>query len=374
MNMKSETMKIVNYCFVSLAALLMSVSCARIVGGDDHSSSDPEKGPLMDRKCVSSIDYRYTNTVPGYEDESIHYTLTYDYDDRNRVARIVEVKDDENNPDNSYICSHMFSYDDESYTDVTSYGKVVISTGGRSYYMNIDDGKVMRARSWDNSYTQGFTYDEDGNFVGVNTINGSVMVNVSLTYDDGLLIRHTGPRENEDVYDPDIYYPHRYPNDKTNVDFNMFLLKGDPSLAGDLCSLLVSLRMCGNFGNSCVEVGGRGQEPDLLPPATYYLPDPDFSQHQSGTMMMMNNGFWTAVYEFDADGCPVKISYDVVYDVVSFEYDEVADTSESFPYDPDLGEDGDDDKVWYRVIQKNYTETKTGEIRCPAVYTITYKE
>ena len=74
MNMKSETMKIVNYCFVSLAALLMSVSCARIVGGDDHSSSDPEKGPLMDRKCVSSIDYRYTNTVPGYEDESIHYT------------------------------------------------------------------------------------------------------------------------------------------------------------------------------------------------------------------------------------------------------------------------------------------------------------
>ena len=225
----------------------MSVSCARIVGGDDQSSSDPEKGPLMDRKCVSSIDYRYTNTVPGYEDESIHYTLTYDYDDRNRVARIVEVRDDENNPDNSYICSHMFSYDDESYTDVTSYGKVVISTGGRSYYMNIDDGKVMRARSWDNSYTQGFTYDEDGNFVGVNTINGSVMVNVSLTYDDGLLIRHTGPRENEDVYDPDIYYPHRYPNDKTNVDFNMFLLKGDPSLAGDLCSLLVSLRMCGNF-------------------------------------------------------------------------------------------------------------------------------
>ena len=89
---------------------------------------------------------------------------------------------------------------------------------------------------------------------------------------------------------------------------------------------------------------------------------------------MMNNGFWNAVYEFDADGCPVKISYDVVYDLVSFEYDELADTSESFPYDPDLGEDGDDDKVWYRVIQKNYTETKTGEIRCPAVYTITYKE
>ena len=30
--------------------------------------------------------------------------------------------------------------------------------------------------------------------------------------------------------------------------------------------------------------------------------------------------------------------------------------------------------VWYRVTTKNYTETKTGEIKCPAIYTITYKE
>lgn len=35
---------------------------------------------------------------------------------------------------------------------------------------------------------------------------------------------------------------------------------------------------------------------------------------------------------------------------------------------------GGGDEVWYQVRTENYTMTKTGEIKCPAVYTITYKE
>ena len=44
---------------------------------------------------------------------------------------------------------------------------------------------------------------------------------------------------------------------------------------------------------------------------------------------------------------------------------------------PNKGErPGEEDasEVWYRVTTKNYTETKASEIKCPAVYTITYKE
>ena len=63
---------------------------------------------------------------------------------------------------------------------------------------------------------------------------------------------------------------------------------------------------------------------------------------------------------------------------VKTEYDKVADTSQSFPYNPNTGErpgkDEDTGEVWYMVTTKNYTETKTGEIKCPAVYTISYKE
>ena len=96
----------------------------------------------------------------------------------------------------------------------------------------------------------------------------------------------------------------------------------------------------------------------------------------SNSREKINDGVWNAVYEFDADGCPVKISYDVVYDVFNIEYDKVADTSESYPFNPNKGGDKDEgsDEVWYMVTTKNYKETKTGEIKCPAVYTITYKE
>lgn len=48
-------------------------------------------------KYVSSIDYRYTNTIDNYE--SAHYTLTYRYDDQNRVARVEEVCEREDSYD-----------------------------------------------------------------------------------------------------------------------------------------------------------------------------------------------------------------------------------------------------------------------------------
>ena len=69
-------------------------------GGEDDSK------PQM--KCVSSIDYRYTDTVEEYE--SMHYTLTYRYDDRNRVVRIEEINDDADKSYNSYEVWHTFDY------------------------------------------------------------------------------------------------------------------------------------------------------------------------------------------------------------------------------------------------------------------------
>ena len=55
-------------------------------------------------------------------------------------------------------------------------------------------------------------------------------------------------------------------------------------------------------------------------------------------LLIQNNGYWNVVYEFDADGCPARISYDVIYDVFNVEYDKVADTSQSFPFNSNTGE------------------------------------
>ena len=206
---------------------------------------------------------------------------------------------------------------------------------------------------------------------------------VNIAYTNGCLTEVTWDKYGEEdddsmVYDSNTYYPHKYPNNRTNVDFNMFLINGEPKLEGDIVSLLVSLRMCGKFGDACVEIGGGGIE-EYFNSMIQYVNDPNYVEHVSYSSEKINGGVWNTVYEFDADGCPVKISYDVVYDVFNIEYDKVADTSKSYPYNPMYGEKprpGEEggDGVWYMVTTTNYKETKTGEIKCPAIYTITYKE
>lgn len=348
-------------------------------GGEDNSK------PQL--KCVSSIDYLYTTTIDDYN--SAHYTLTYRYDDQNRVVRLEEVCEGEESYD-SYEIWHTFDYTIVDNVTVTSSYKSGgdDSKGDETYDVTLQNGRATQALlqgeydSWD-TYKYTFSYNNAGYLIRMvdhSTEYGEEGVN--LVYTDGLFTGMTwGEYGEEDddsmVYDVNTYYPHRYPNNKTNVDFNMFLLNGEPELEGDIVSLLVSLRMCGNFGDTCVEIGGGGDEYDFVSPQQY-VSDPNYCEHVSYTREKLSDSLYPAIYEFDSDGCPSKISYDVIYDVFTIEYDKVADTSESLPFNPLLGqkpEEGEGgDEVWYRVTTRNYTETKTGEIKCPAVYTITYEE
>lgn len=344
-------------------------------GGEDNSK------PQL--KCVSSIDYRYTTTIDDYN--SAHYTLTYRYDDQNRVVRLEEVCEGEE----SYEIWHTFDYTIVNNVTVTSSYKSGgdDSKGDETYDVTLQNGRATQALlqgeydPWD-IYKLTFSYNNAGYLSRIDHSNEYAEDGVNFLYTDGLFTGMTwGEYGEEDddsmVYDVNTYYPHRYPNNKTNVDFNMFLHNGEPELDGDIVSLLVSLRMCGNFGDACIEIGGGGVEHDFVSQPEY-VSDPDYCEHVSYTREKLSDSLYPAIYEFDSDGCPSKISYDVIYDVCTIEYDKVADTSESFPSNPLLGqkpEEGEGgDEVWYRVIATNYKETKTGEIKCPAVYTITYEE
>ena len=371
---------------ISCGAQTITISITQVAtpevpsqGEEDNSKPQP--------KYVSSVDYRYTNTVDEYE--SAHYTLTYRYDDQNRVARVEEVCDGEETYD-SYEIWHTLDYTIVDNVTVTSSYK----SGGddsakdKTYDVTLENGRATQAllkgeyESWD-TYKHTFSYNEAGYLIRMidhSTDYGEEGANI--IYADGLLTGVTWDEYGEEdddsmIYDVNTYYPHRYPNDKTNVDFNMFLLNGDPELEGDIVSLLVSLRMCGNFGNGCVEIGGGGDE-YYFSSQIEYVSDPNYNEHVSYTREKLSDALYPAIYEFNRDGCPSRISYDVIYDVFNIEYDKVADTSESFPFNPNEGpkpEEGEGgDEVWYRVTTKNYTETKTDEIKCPAVYTITYKE
>ena len=372
----------VMYCFAAIAALVVLVSCDQSIEDDEQPVVDPvEDNSKQQWKYVSSIDYRYTDTVDEYE--SMHYTLTYRYDDQNRVVRIEEINDVEDESYNSYEIWHTFDYTIVDNVTVTSTYKSGgdDSTQDVTYDVTLQEGRAVQAllkgehELWD-TYKYTFSYDNAGYLVRmVDYTENHGQEGVNIAYTDGCLTGVTWDEYSEEeddsmVYDINTYYPHKYPNDRTNVDFNMFLLNEDPELEGDIVSLLVSLRMCGKFGDACVEVGGEGGE-YYFNMRTEFVTDPNYCEHISRTDTKMSNGVWNAVYEFDDDGCPVEISYDVVYDVFNIEYDKVADTSESFP--PRPGEENGDE-VCYAVTTKNYKETKTGEIKCPAVYTITYKE
>lgn len=343
-------------------------------GGEDNSS------PSL--RCVSKIDYSYTdNAYDGSNDE--HYILTYRYDEKNRVVRVEELCDS----DDSYDYERWYEFD-YTISDLVAVSKTY-KTGGDSHRsdagfdVTFENGRAKEAllrdecEGWD-TYKYTFTYDNSGYLseMASHSRNEGKTGSAGFMYTDGLLSAITDGGGDVMPLDIERFYPNRYQNNKINVDLNIFLINGDPELY-TLQNTLVSLRMCGKWGDCCVEIGGGGIEEYFNSPLEY-VNDPNYNEHVSTTRTKINNGYWNAVYEFDADNCPTKISYDVVYDVFNVEYDKVADTSQSFPYNPNTGErpgkDEDTGEVWYMVTTKNYTETKTREIKCPAVYTITYKE
>lgn len=335
-------------------------------------------------KCVSKIDYLYTDKAyEGSNNE--HYTLTYRYDEKNRVVRLEELCDS----DDSYDYERWYEFD-YTISDLVAVSKTYKSGGDDSHRsdaefdVSFENGRakeaVLRSEYEDLGYTSKYTfaYDNYGYLVEMASHSKDLGVtgHAGFRYTDGLLSAIVDGGNETMPLDVESFYTNRYPNDKSNVDMNIFLINGTPELY-TLQNVLLSLRMCGKWGDCCVEIGGGGIE-EYFNSQLEYVNDPNYIEHVSTTRTKINNGLWNAVYQFDNDGCPTKISYDVIYDVFNLEYDKVADTSESFPFNPNKGErpgkDEDTGEVWYRVTTKNYEETKTGEIKCPAVYTITYKK
>lgn len=354
------------------------------VATEDVPAGGEEDDSKPSLKCVSKIDYLYTDKAyEGSNNE--HYTLTYRYDEKNRVVRLEELCDS----DDSYDYERWYEFD-YTISDLVAVSKTYKSGGDDSHRsdaefdVSFENGRakeaVLRSEYEDLGYTSKYTfaYDNYGYLVEMASHSKDLGVtgHAGFRYTDGLLSAIVDGGNETMPLDVESFYTNRYPNDKSNVDMNIFLINGTPELY-TLQNVLLSLRMCGKWGDCCVEIGGGGIE-EYFNSQLEYVNDPNYIEHVSTTRTKINNGLWNAVYQFDNDGCPTKISYDVIYDVFNLEYDKVADTSESFPFNPNKGErpgkDEDTGEVWYRVTTKNYEETKTGEIKCPAVYTITYKE
>ncbi|MGN0187970.1 MAG: hypothetical protein ACI395_00490 [Candidatus Cryptobacteroides sp.] len=364
-------MKVIKYVSYAIIALAISASCDKSANGDKDNVK-PEV------KYVSSIDFRYTSVA---ENDSKHCTFTYRYDEQDRVVRIEEVSESQFSYD-SYEVWHTLDY--------TIVDKVTVTSAYKDDYREdeIYDVTLQNGRATESSVVGGssysyepykftFNYNDAGYLVGiVDYSEDDGEKKTDLSYTGGLLTGVTREDDGETQklsFPVDTYYPHRYPNDRTNVDFNMFLFNGHPELAGDILSILASLRMCGKYGDACVEMLEEWGDDYAHISAAQYTKDPNYTEHMSETRESMKSGPWSVAYEFNESGCPVQISFDTVYELFKIEYDLVADTGNPIPHNPYGGAESGNE-VWYPIITKNFTEEKTSEVNCPAVFTITYKE
>mgnify|MGYP003547089038 FL=1 len=98
----------------------------------------------MQQKYVSTIDYRYTDTVDEYE--SAHYILTYKYDEQNRVVRVEEICDAQESYE-SYEIWHTFDYSIVDNIDITSSYKSGgdDSTKDETYEVTLEGGRATQA-------------------------------------------------------------------------------------------------------------------------------------------------------------------------------------------------------------------------------------
>ena len=204
-------------------------------------------------------------------------------------------------------------------------------------------------------------------------------------YTDGLLTRYTYYDSYEASYDPDYQpweyslpadecYPHRYANDRSNLDFYMYAMGGRISFENTSSAIFSLLRLTGNYGDCLPEITTAADEDDEVGVDEGAYPTPNVTLHKSYTTTESACGedeYLKLRIETDADNAVKRISYDVPYEEYQVEYDivvgnEVIDEAMNHPEFPE-------EEKLYKYEIKNRTKTKIRDIVNPATIEITYR-
>ena len=334
------------------------------------------------KKYVSKLEWKFTD----YDGEQEEDVLTFEYDDKNRIACMKRDYED--------------SYDQRSWRWSFNYsivGEVELTLVISDEYQprssivdaTLDDtGRVSRYVYKDGEDYGRFEYDSEGYLSammqGEKTTDGGVEEEgVKLFYTDGLL-SGTQWWDKEDTYTEYEYeqisylnaiYASRYLNDKINVDLNPYIMEGDFGV--DEEQLYIAMRLCGKFTDCLMEIGGVYDEaveadrwheyttPDVIIPMKYITVRTEVPE--TGNPIE-----WT----FDDEGCPLTATetfnyqeYEVTYDIV------VGNTviGERPALDPDTETEVMVKLYDYTTTPKQYTKT-ANSWSCPKVLTVTYRE
>lgn len=355
-----KRLKLLTAMVMCMASVVFN-SCDRFpIGG-----VDPSKENKTNLKYVESVERILTDREGNIEPSRGEY-MKYNYDEKMRIAN-VEV----------YSCADDYSERKLSETYSLDYCILDEVSVTHSYVNNSDYDRTWvytmkngRATEevYESGYMQKYLYDEKGRLSQVEDYrDGKREMILSLSHsEEGLLYRvnaDTGYGDEYEDFDIEKCYPNRYENKNINVDINYFLQFSeyltDPLYGTDFLGLVGKLSDCYVEG---IEVGNYD-----WPVEQPITNDPNYKETKvSISYECLSGSFHPFIYEFDEDGCPIKITTEDLYKKTEITCELVASSTPKNPEDPK--------EMWeYEIIEKSRSEKDLGTFKSTDTIVITYR-
>lgn len=366
---------------ISCGSQTITISITQVATPDVPSQGEVQTPEY--KKYVSKLEWNFTD----YDGEVENDVLTFAYDEKNRITRMIRDYKDSYDSRN-----HKWSF---NYSIVGEVELTYVRTDEYETRLSIIDakldasGRVSRFEWIDSEdyeeYSEygRFEYDSKGYLsamaLGEDTDGRVEEEGVKLFYTEGLL---SGMKwwdtyteyEYEQIPYLNTMYVNRYANDKINVDLNPYIMEGDFGIDEDY--LFIAMRMCGKFTDCLMEIGGSyDDEYDSLNHwSEYTTPNVTIPVEYTTVQVEVPETGNPIVWTFDANGCPQTATETFNYQEYKVTYDIVVGNTVVYEEKEDENGNGIIDKFYdYTTTPKVYAKT-ANSWSCDKVLKVTYRE
>ncbi len=355
----------------------------RIICGDTvititiEQKAEKEDGKKLRR--VESVTYRKTYG-DGYkevnDDDDFEQTYTYSYDEQGRVARVV-VKADASATERE-TDTYQFDYHivgeitvdhHREYYYIDGSGQKHEDSSDEKYFLTLNEqGNVVRIKESDD-------YDEEDTQIGY-TVDGRLAKlweendkdgyswYEKFYYTDGLLTkgefweRYSSDSTEIQEFDANVLYPHRYPSNGTNIDFNAFIFAIG---ADNVEEILYQIGLFGKGSDCLIEIGEYSEDGDWREPIPNYSePNKVYTYKKKYIKWPGEEIALPMKYEFDGDKFVTKFWYEEPYELWERSYEVHVGNELENPLHPEMGYKYDtkySEPVKLRSEKNTYTYT-----------------